>query len=194
MSNQTIVLASTSPFRKELLARLELVFTVAAPNIDEQRQPQESPQDLVTRLAEQKASAVAHQYPDALIIGSDQVAVLDQEILGKPGDHDNAVAQLTRASGKEVKFFTGLCLLNTKTGNVQVAVVPYSVHFRTLTHEQIDRYLHFEKPYHCAGSFKSEGLGIVLFERLQGDDPSALIGLPLITLTRMLEKQGYTLL
>jgi septum formation protein len=189
-----LVLASTSPFRKALLGRLGLPFETCAPDVDETVQENETPQQLVARLAEAKARAVASDQPDGLIIGSDQVAVLDDEILGKPGDHATAVQQLRAARGKHVTFFTGLCLLNTATGHCEVKVVPFSVVFRALSDAQIENYLQREQPYNCAGSFKSEGLGIALFERLQGDDPNALIGLPLIELISMLAQQGMEVL
>ena len=185
-----LVLASTSPYRKELLQRLGLEFTTAAPNVDESRRPSEVPEQLVRRLAEEKARAVATQFPDALIIGSDQVAVIGTEILTKPGTHENAVAQLQRCSGQTVTFLTGLCLFNARSGKAQIEVVPFRVHFRALNAAQIENYLRRERPYNCAGSFKSEGLGIALFDRLEGDDPATLIGLPLIRLTRMLEMEG----
>ncbi len=187
---QQLVLASTSPYRKELLQRLDLEFTTAAPNVDETHRPAETAEHLVRRLAEEKARAVAQKFPDALIIGSDQVAVIGIEILTKPGTHENAVSQLQRCSGQSVTFFTGLCLLNARTGQTQIEVVPFRVHFRALNAAQIENYLRREQPYNCAGSFKSEGLGIALFERLEGDDPATLIGLPLIRLTRMLENAG----
>ena len=188
-----LVLASTSPFRKELLQRLDIPFDTASPDIDESVQPNETPDQLVARLAEQKAKAVAEQFPDALIIGSDQVATLDDEIIGKPGNHENAVQQLQKASGRKVVFFTGLCLFNSNTGNTQVEVVPFTVTFKELTEEKIDSYLKKEQPYNCAGSFKSEGLGIVLFEKLEGDDPNSLVGLPLIRLVNMLNNEGVTI-
>ena len=190
----TLVLASTSPYRKTLLERLGLHFETAAPRTDETALANETPEALVTRLAEAKARAIAAEYPDALIIGSDQVAVLDDAILGKPGDHETATQQLRNASGREVKFLTGLCLLNTKTNQAQVKLVPFSVVFRSLSESQIQFYLEQEKPYDCAGSFKSEGLGISLFERLDGDDPNALIGLPLIELIRLLCAEGIDVL
>lgn len=187
---QPLVLASTSLYRKELLQRLGLEFTTAAPNVDETHRPAEAAEHLVRRLAEEKARAVAHKFPDALIIGSDQVAVIDTEILTKPGTHENAVSQLQRSSGQCVTFYTGLCLLNVHTGQTQIEVIPFRVYFRALNAAQIENYLRREQPYNCAGSFKSEGLGIALFERLEGDDPATLIGLPLIRLTRMLENAG----
>lgn len=185
-----LVLASTSPFRKIILEKLHLPFEVSAPQVDETPLPDEKPEQLVERLACAKAAKVAESYTDALVIGSDQVAVIDGHILGKPGDHDTAVKQLQEASGKTVTFFTGLCLHNSATGLNQSEVVPFKVEFRTLSTRQIDNYLRMEQPYNCAGSFKSEGLGIVLFERLEGEDPNTLMGLPLIRLIRMLEKEG----
>jgi MAF protein len=185
-----LVLGSTSPFRKALLEKLQLDFTTDKPQIDESRKPDETPEQLVARLACEKAQAVAVRQPDSLIIGSDQVAVNGDAILGKPGDHDTAMTQLRNASGKKVTFLTGLCLLNSSSGEKQVIVEPFHVHFRALNDEQIDNYLKAEQPYNCAGSFKSEAMGIALFERLEGDDPNSLIGLPLIQLIRMLEKEG----
>ncbi len=189
-----LILASTSPFRRELLARLGLPFAVRSPEVDETRQPGEEAPALVARLAEWKAQAVARQEPAALVIGSDQVAVLAGEIVGKPGDHERAVAQLRRASGQTVTFYTGLCLLDSASNQRQVTVEVFQVAFRQLTAEMIEGYLRREQPYQCAGSFKSEGLGIALFERLEGDDPTSLIGLPLIRLTRMLEAAGVAVL
>ena len=189
-----LVLASTSVYRKELLNRLGLPFTTATPDIDESRNPGESPEQLVSRLAEAKARATASQLSDAHIIGSDQVAVYGDQILGKPGNFERAFTQLKLVSGKRLQFLTGLCLLNSRTGIAQVEVVPFSVIFKQLSNEQIENYLHREEPYHCAGSFKSEGLGIALCEAFEGDDPTALIGLPLIRLTRLLEKQGVTII
>ena len=189
-----LILASTSPFRRELLTRLGLPFAVQAPDVDETGQPGETAPALVARLAEAKAAAVARQQPAALIIGSDQAAVLDGAIIGKPGDHQQAVAQLQRASGRTVVFYTGLCLLDSASGQRQIAVEEFRVVFRALTPAMIEAYLQREQPYQCAGSFKSEGLGIALFERLEGADPTSLIGLPLIRLTRMLEAAGVMVL
>ena len=189
-----LVLASTSIYRKELLSRLGLPFVTATPEVDESAQQDESPQQLVRRLAEAKACAVAAQHPDALIIGSDQVATVAGRILGKPGGHEQAVAQLRLASGKCLQFLTGLCLFNARTGVAQVEVVPFTVVFRALDDRQIENYLRREQPYLCAGSFKSEALGIALCERFEGEDPNALIGLPLIRLTRMLEKEGINVI
>lgn len=185
-----LVLASTSPFRKQLLEKLQLEFSTDSPEIDESRHENESPEQLVARLAEQKAMAVAERHPDSLIIGSDQVAVNDGQILGKPGSHEKAIAQLKAASGKRLTFLTGLCLYNSATGDSQVEVVPFGVVFRELSASQIENYLKAEQPYNCAGSFKSEAMGIALFERLEGEDPNTLIGLPLIRLVRMLEAEG----
>lgn len=189
-----LVLGSTSPFRRELLQKLGLPFETAAPDIDESRQENESPEQLVIRLAEAKARVVARKFPQALIIGSDQVAVNAGEILGKPLTHARAVQQLQNASGKTVRFLTGLCLYNSATDRAQCEVVPFDVVFRKLTLEQIENYLTREQPYQCAGSFKSEALGIALFERLEGEDPNSLIGLPLIRLVRMLENEGVKVL
>lgn len=189
-----LVLASTSPFRRELLQRLGCAFETAAPETDETPLENESPFDLVARLSEAKARAITTQFPEALIIGSDQVAILDDQILGKPGTHENAVRQLQAASGRRVEFLTGLCLLNSKTQKCRVKVVPFSVVFRSLNESQIEAYLLRDKPYNCAGSFKSEGLGISLFEKMEGDDPNALIGLPLIELVTMLAAESFDVL
>jgi septum formation protein len=189
-----IILASTSPFRKSVLEKLGLAFDCHTPEVDETPHAGETPAQLVERLSIAKAQAVAAHYQQGLIIGSDQVAVIDDEILGKPGNHENAIAQLERASDKTVTFLTGLALVNAASGAIQAEVVPFKVVFRPLSHSQIVNYLHAEQPYNCAGSFKSEGLGIALFERLEGDDPNALIGLPLIRLIRMLEKEGLTVI
>lgn len=189
-----LVLASTSPYRKNLLQRLGLRFETCAPNVDESILDNESPQTLVARLSEAKARAVADVFPNALIIGSDQVAVLDGNILGKPGNHQTATEQLRNASGKHVEFVTGLCLLDTRNNGCQTSVVPYAVVFRELSDSDIESYLQREKPYDCAGSFKSEGLGIALFERMEGDDPNALIGLPVIELCKLLTANGLNIL
>ncbi|MCB1865988.1 MAG: septum formation inhibitor Maf [Chromatiales bacterium] len=189
-----LVLASTSPYRRALLERLGLTFEVASPDIDEQRLPGEAPVALVARLAQAKARACAPAFPDALIIGSDQVAALGDAVLGKPGDRTRAIAQLEAASGRTVEFHTGLCLLNARTGRARIVVEPFSVHFRSLTRARIENYVDREQPFNCAGSFKSEGLGIALFESLQGDDPNALIGLPLIRLIDLLAAEGVHVL
>ncbi len=188
-----LVLASTSPFRAALLERLSLPFETFAPEIDETPLPGESPAAMVRRLTAAKAEAARSHYPAHLVIASDQCAVCDGNIIGKPGTHEKAAAQLSGFAGKEVRFLTGLALLNTSTGKMQLDIVPFGVWFRTLTAEQIERYLHKEQPYNCAGSFKSEGLGITLFEKMAGDDPNALIGLPLIRLTTFLMNEGVVL-
>lgn len=189
-----LVLASTSPYRRELLGRLGLPFVTANPQCDETPLPDEAPEALALRLSEAKARAVAAAYPDALIIGSDQVATVDGKIFGKPGDHARAVAQLRELAGKTVNFFTGLCLLDSRNGACQVRGVPTLVTFRPLTDSEIENYLHREPAYNCAGSAKSEGLGIALLESLRGDDPNALVGLPLIALCDMLRTQGVAVL
>jgi len=189
-----LVLGSTSPFRKELLARLGLPFETASPRTDEARLPGESAEQLVCRLSEAKARSLAEAFQDALIIGSDQVACVDGEILGKPGDRERAIQQLGRLSGKRVSFFTGLCLYNSATDRARVLCEPFYVHFRRLSPDQIARYVERERPYNCAGSFKSEALGIALFERLEGNDPNALIGLPLIRLVTLLGAEGMEVL
>ena len=189
----TLILGSSSPFRKKLLDRLQLDYQILSPDIDETRIENETPADMVKRLSLEKAKAIAKQQTNALIIGSDQCAVLDNQILGKPNNHDTAIQQLAASSGKEVNFLTGLCLYNSATQAYQLDVVHYGVKFRQLSFSEIDNYLKAEKPYNCAGSFKSEGLGITLFERFIGDDPTALIGLPLIRLTQMLRNEGINL-
>ena len=193
MRTPRLVLASTSPFRRELLARLGMPFEVAAPHVDESRRPGESPETLVLRLSEEKARAVSRQFTDALVIGSDQVAVVDDEVLGKPGTRERAIGQLLRATGRRVSFLTGLSLLDAPSGRAHTVCEPFHVHFRRLDAEQIARYVDREQPFGCAGSFKSEGYGITLFERLEGDDPSALIGLPLIRLVDLLGREGVAL-
>lgn len=192
--SQTLILASTSPFRRELLGRLGLPFSVANPQTDETPLPGESPEALSLRLSEAKARAVAADYPDALIIGSDQVATVDGKIYGKPGSHERAVEQLRALSGKTVNFFSGLCLYNARTGQADVRGVPTLVTFRQLSDQEIENYLQREPAYNCAGSAKSEGLGIALLERMRGDDPNALVGLPLIALCDMLRQQGVSVL
>ena len=187
-----LVLASTSPFRKELLQRIGIAFTTAAPDVDESPLAGETPEALVKRLAEAKARAIGHACK-GLIIGSDQVATTGSDILGKPGTHTRAAEQLQKLSGRLVTFQTGLCLLNSVTGEAEVDVVPFRVRFRQLDKGQIERYLQADRPYNCAGSFKSEGLGITLFEHMDGGDPTALIGLPLIRLTSMLAMAGVVL-
>lgn len=189
-----LILASTSPYRRQLLERLGLPFEIANPQTDETPLPGEAPEALSLRLAEAKARAVAQQYPDALIIGSDQVATTDGKIYGKPGNHERAVAQLKALSGQTVNFYTALCLFNAQTGQADVRGVPTLVTFRDLSESEIENYLHREPAYNCAGSAKSEGLGIALLASMQGDDPNALVGLPLIALCDMLRKQGVSIL
>lgn len=191
---QTVVLGSTSVYRKSILDKLNISFECAKPNIDESPLENETPQALVERLAIEKAKAVAHSYNNALIIGSDQVAVCDNIILGKPHNFDNAVKQLSQFSNKCVTFYTGLAVLNCQTNQVHSLVEPFEVHFNELTQNEISKYLLVEEPYNCAGSFKSEGLGICLFKKLVGDDPNTLIGLPLIKLIELLKQHGYIVL
>jgi len=166
---------------------------IDAPEVDERPLPGETPVQLVARLAEAKARAVGTRHPGALVIGSDQVACIDDDILGKPGNRENAIAQLMAARGRAVRFHTGLSLLDTDSGEADTAVEPFTVHFRDLSAAQIERYVDREQPFNCAGSFKSEGLGIALFSRLDGRDPNALIGLPLILLVEMLDRRGLVL-
>jgi septum formation protein len=189
-----LILASSSPYRRELLERLKISFEVMAPDVDETPRPGEMPEKLVQRLAVEKAQKIAGQKPGTLVIGSDQVAVYNGSIVGKPHSHDKAVEQLRSASGRTVTLYTGLALVNADTGSVQHEVIPYRVTFRTLTDAQIESYLRKEQPYSCAGSVKSEGLGIALLERFEGDDPNTLIGLPLIRLVRMLENEGIKII
>lgn len=191
---QPLILGSSSPFRAELLAKLQLPFTTASPNIDESPLLGESPAQLVLRLAESKARKVAESNVSALVIGSDQVALLDKQILGKPGNVENAIGQLTAASGKTVTFLTGLALYNAVNQQMQSLVDTFEVRFRKLSEQQISNYVAMEMPLNCAGSFKSEGLGISLFSELRGSDPNSLIGLPLIRLIDMLAAQGVEVL
>jgi MAF protein len=185
-----LVLASSSVHRRALLDRLHIDYETCSPDIDESRRPRESPHDYVSRLSCEKARAVAARFPDSLIIGSDQAAVRAGQVLGKPGTHRRALAQLLQASGGHVDFHSGVALLNSGNGQLQVDVIRTRVHFRALSEQTLDRYLRREQPYDCAGSFRSEGLGISLFERIETDDPTALIGLPLIRLVTMLAAQG----
>lgn len=183
-----LVLGSSSPFRKALLEKLDLSFDCDSPDIDETPLKNEHPKDMVARLAKQKAQAIAERHPHSIIIASDQCATLDGKIIGKPGNHEQAVEQLTLASGRAVTFYTSLCVFNAGTNQYEETVEPFYVYFRELSASQIENYLQKEQPYQCAGSFKSEGLGISLFSRLEGDDPNTLIGLPLIKLIAMLER------
>ncbi|MDQ1259088.1 MAG: 7-methyl-GTP pyrophosphatase [Pseudomonadota bacterium] len=190
---RTLVLGSTSRYRRELLQRLGLPFTVAAPAVDETPLPGETPHALALRLALAKAHAVAAQHPDAVVIGSDQVADLHGQPLGKPGTHERASAQLQRMSGETVVFQTAVAVVCAATGFEQVDLAPVEVRFRTLTGDEIERYLRIEQPYDCAGSAKSEGLGISLLDAIHSDDPTALVGLPLIRTCRTLRAAGLTL-
>ena len=190
MKNQKLILASSSTFRRDLLAKFNLPFEVISPNIDETPLLGEKPQDTALRLAQLKAKRVAETESNALIIGCDQVATLNDVQIGKPMTHDNAVKQLQMMRGHVVIFHSALCLYNAQTGHMQAEVVPYEVKFRQLSDDEIERYLNIEKPYHCAGSAKSEGLGIALMDYMRGDDPNALVGLPLIRLAHMLRNQG----
>ena len=186
-----IILASTSVFRRALLERLEIPFEVISPAYEEVAVAGESPEEMVQRQALGKAKAV--QAESGLVIGSDQCAALDDRILGKPGNHEKAAEQLRASSGRTVRFHTGLCLLNAATGHYQVDNVIFEVSFRKLSESQFQNYLAREQPYQCAGSFKSEALGIALFESMQGEDPSSLVGLPLIRLTSMFAEEGIIL-
>lgn len=188
-----LVLASTSPYRSELLKRLQLPFVTAAPDIDETPLPGETARTTSQRLSQEKAMAVAASHPDALIIGSDQVALLDGRQIGKPLTHDNALRQLQTMRGKTTCFYTALTLLNSRTGHMQTEVAENHVTLRALSDEEIEGYLQKEQPYNCAGSAKSEGLGIALMSSMTGDDPNALIGLPLILLIEMLRRENVKL-
>lgn len=194
MSTPNLILASSSIYRHELLARLQLPFTTVSPEIDETPLSSEAPEQTALRLAQAKARKVAEAYRQGLIIGCDQVATLDAIQLGKPLIHDNAVKQLRMMRGRSVIFHSALCLYNAGTGNMQAEVVPYAVQFRDLTDTQIENYLLKEQPYHCAGSAKSEGLGIALIADMCGSDPNALIGLPLISLISMLQNEGVNVI
>lgn len=189
-----LILASSSPYRRELLERLKIPFEVTAPEVDETPHPGETPEKLVERLAIEKAQKIAGKTRGALVIGSDQVAVYNGTIVGKPHSHDKAVQQLREASGRTVTLYTGLALINADTQRIQREIIPYRVTFRRLTEAQIESYLRKEQPYSCAGSVKSEGLGIALLEKFEGDDPNTLIGLPLIRLVRMLENEGIKII
>lgn len=189
-----LILASTSVYRRQLLERLRLPFTVAASQVDETALPHETPAPLARRLALAKAQAVAAQHPECLVIGSDQVADLNGEALGKPGDHARAVAQLRRMRGHTVIFQTAVAVVCQATGFAQTELAQVKVQFRDLSDDQIERYLLAEQPYDCAGSAKSEGLGIALLARIDNDDPTALVGLPLIRTCHLLEAAGFKVL
>lgn len=193
MNSQLLVLASTSIYRCELLKRLQIPFITAAPDVDETPLTHESARETSLRLAQAKALKVSSDYPDALIIGSDQVALLEGKQLGKPMNHDNAVLQLRSMRGKTTYFYTALTLYNSRTRNMQSEVAENQVTLRDLSDAEIESYLRKEQPYHCAGSAKSEGLGIALMSAMRGDDPNALIGLPLILLTDMLRRENVHL-
>lgn len=188
MKSYNLVLASSSKYRQNLLTKLNLKFLAVAPEIDEIPFPNELPEQTSRRLSEAKAKALQKQFPDHIIIGSDQVAVINGHPCGKPGNRENTINQLKTASGHSVTFFTSVCVLNTATGRIITETDRCRVFFKPLTAEQIEHYVDIEQPYDCAGGFKSEGLGIALFEKIQGDDPNALIGLPLIKLLGILEK------
>lgn len=194
MKTNNLVLASSSTYRKQLLEKLHLDFVCAHPDIDESPKADESPVQMALRLAKEKATALAISYPNHFIIASDQVAMLEHTQLKKPGNHDNAIKQLQLSSGKSVKFHTSVCILNTTTGELKSAIDTCTVHFKKLTKQQIINYISLEQPYDCAGSFKSEGLGIALFKRIQGEDPNTLIGLPLIQLINLLGAFGIDVL
>lgn len=191
---QPLILASSSRYRRDILQKLHLPFDCVSPDIDETPLPGESPEQTSLRLAQAKARKVAHSHPEALIIGCDQVATVDGLQIGKPGNHDNAVKQLTMLSGKEVIFHSALCLYDASSGQMQATSVPYYVKFKLLSPDTIDTYLRLEQPYDCAGSAKSEGLGIALLDYMRGDDPNALVGLPLIALVGMLSQAGIHVL
>ncbi len=189
-----IILASSSPFRMSLLQRLHLPFSCISPEIDESHLENETAEGYVKRLARQKAEAIARSNPDAVVIGSDQCALLGETILGKPGSHENALNQLKRIQGETVIFHTGLCVLQNSGEFCMLEDILYEVEFRQLQEAQLEHYLQVEQPYQCAGSFKSEAYGVTLFNRMRGDDPTALIGLPLIRLAHMLEEAGVSVI
>jgi len=185
-----IILASSSPFRKELLDRLHLEYDCISPDVDETLLDNETPDHYVRRLAQLKAQTIADNHPNSVVIGSDQCAVINQNILGKPGNFDNALIQLKSAQGKTAFFHTGLCVLHKQNNFCDVDNILFQVTFRDLNDRQLTRYLKTEEPYNCAGSFKSEAYGISLFASMEGSDPTALMGLPLIRLISMLEAAG----
>ena len=193
-TGRTLVLGSTSPYRRALLERLQIPFEVAAPQVDEAPLPYEAPADLAGRLALAKAHAVAMHFPHAVVIGSDQVADLNGQPLGKPGNHERAVAQLRQMRGQSVIFQTAVAVVCRETGFEQMALAAVRVKFRDLDNAEIENYLRAEQPYDCAGSAKSEGLGIALLESIESDDPTALVGLPLIRTCSMIRDAGIVLL
>jgi septum formation protein len=194
VGNRLLVLGSSSPYRRELLSRLRLQFTVEIPDVDESQRTGEAPRELALRLALAKAHAVAAKFPCAIVIGSDQVAELAGEALGKPGSHEKAVAQLRQMRGEPVVFHTAVAIVCTQTGFEQVELAPVKVKFRRLTDAEIEAYLRLEQPYDCAGSARSEGLGVALLDAIESDDPTALVGLPLIRTCRMLRAAGFKIL
>ncbi len=189
-----LILASTSPFRKQILEKLHCSFETFNPNIDETPKEGETATELVSRLAREKAQAASRAYDNSISVGSDQVCVINNEIIGKPGDFPTAFAQLSAVSGQKITFYTGLSVINNRTNQEETIVEPFDVYFRTLTTEQITYYLNTEQPFNCAGSFKCEGLGIALFEKMDGKDPNTLIGLPLISLVELLAKNDFDVL
>ncbi len=189
-----IILASTSPYRQGLLGRLQIPFQCHSPEVDEKRLPDEAPGAMAARLALAKARSVAAKHPEALVIGSDQVAALDGRVMGKPGNHPAARAQLRASAGRVVQFYTGVALCRASEGFERCEVEPFSAYFRDIDDKSIENYLLLEQPYDCAGSFKCEGLGIALFARLEGRDPTSLEGLPLIALTGLLAEAGVSIL
>jgi septum formation protein len=193
-TDRPLILGSSSPYRRELLSRLRLQFTVESPDVDESGQAGESPKALAMRLALAKAKAVAARFPTAIVIGSDQVAELDGEALGKPGTHDKAVGQLRQMRGQTVVFHTAVAVVCAESGFEQLELCDVEVKFRRLTDAEIDSYLDLEQPYDCAGSARSEGLGVALLDAIHSDDPTALVGLPLIGTCRMLRAAGLKVL
>lgn len=189
-----LILASTSPYRRALLEKLGVEFICAAPDTDETPKDGESATDLVQRLAQEKAHSLSEKFPNHFIIGSDQVCVIDGKIVGKPGSIENAHQQLRAASAKVITFYTGLCVLSSHTMQKEIICEPFHVHFRRLTDDEINAYIKLEMPLYCAGSFMCEGAGILLFSQLEGRDPNALVGLPLIALNEILLKFGYNAL
>jgi len=189
-----LILASTSPFRKQILEKLNCPFDTFNPKVDETVKPNETAEMLVSRLALEKAQSASREYSNSISIGSDQVCVINNKIIGKPGNYETAFAQLSAVSAQNITFYTGLSVVNQCTGRTDTLVEKFIVHFRTLTSSQIRYYLETEQPYNCAGSFMCEGLGIALFSKLEGKDPNTLIGLPLISLVKILQEQGYDVL
>ena len=194
MQKYKLVLASSSPARKTLLEKLQLEFITESPNIDESAQKDEKPGQLALRLCRQKAEKLSEKYPNHLIIGSDQVAILNGNQLTKPGNHENTIKQLELASGQCVKFYNSVCVVNSAEKRYIADLDICTVHFKSLTTEQIERYVQWERPYYCAGGFMAEGMGIALFERFEGEDPNSLIGLPLIKLINLLEHFNFNVL